>query len=198
MADERAKKGLTQVVPGAEGLGRPTIMDRALAQRHGAAYVHVAVFAIDVDRVRDAREALEDDLPFAWEVFLTEAYLVERLDPEADPDARALVEDLVLGVIDRSAESAGGEEGVLGSQLPFAAWDAIARGAWPDSLRGAFDAWKARPTKLVKDLARLWAEKDVRVRALARACLETPMTPPLAPPTLEALARMAGDPPPAG
>lgn len=168
-------------------------MDRALAQRHGTSYVHASVFAIDVDRVRDAREARgADDLPFAWEVFLTEAYLLDRLDPEADPDAHALLEDLVLSAIDRSAEDTGAE-GVLGSQLPFAVWDAIARGAWPSSLRGAFASWQTRPGSLVGDLAALWDSRDSSVRALARACLDTTISPPLAPPTIEALERMAGD-----
>ena len=33
------------------GLDHPTIMDRALAAEHGPAYVQLAVFAIDIDRL---------------------------------------------------------------------------------------------------------------------------------------------------
>jgi len=182
------RKALPQISKGAEGLGRPTIMDRTLAMKYGAPYVHLAVLAIDVDRVRDTREDLDDPLPFGWEVFLTEVYLTTQLDP-ADATVRSLVEDLVLDVIDRSA-SAEHEEGLLGSQIPFAVWDAIARGVWPQELRSAFATWKARPTELVKELGPLWKDADTNRRALARACLDTELTPPLAPPTIEALERM--------
>lgn len=184
------RKGLPQISKEAEGLGRPTIMDRGLATRHGAPYVHLAVLAIDVDRVRDARDDLDDPLPFGWEVFLTEQYLLERFDPVADATARALLEDTVLDVLERSVGEEH-EEGLLGSQLPFAVWDAIARGVWPAELRGAFASWRARPKELVRELAPLWQDADANRRALARACLDTPITPPLAPPTVEALERMA-------
>jgi hypothetical protein len=178
------RRTLPQAPVKAEGLGRPTIMDRALASRHGAAYVHLAVFAIDVDRVRDALEDVDDPLPFGWEVFLAEAYLIDRVDP-ADPEQRAMIEDVLLGILE-------GEPGepVLGSQLPFAAWDAIARGAWPDDLRKPFAGWKARPKQLVAELATLWPDAERHRRELARVCLETPMDPPLAPPTIEALEAM--------
>ena len=182
------RKGLPQISKGAEGLGRPTIMDRTLAMKYGAPYVHLAVLAIDVDRVRDAREDLDDVLPFGWEVFLTERYLVTQLDP-SDATVRSLLEDLVLDVIDRSAAHEH-EEGLLGSQVPFAVWDAIARGVWPEELRSAFATWKARPRELVKALAPLWNDADATARALARACLDTELTPPLAPPTVESLERL--------
>jgi hypothetical protein len=174
---------------GPEGLGRKTIMDRALAGRHGAAYVHLAAFAIDVDRVRDATEGSADERPFGWEVFLTECWLVDRVSP-ADPVARGMIEDVVLAAID--ASGAAGEEGVLGAQVPFAVWDAVARGAWPAELRSAFSQWKARPKELVKDLAPLWKDEARHRRELATACLEAELDPPLAPPTLEALRAMAG------
>ncbi|UJR82533.1 hypothetical protein [Sandaracinus amylolyticus] len=167
-----------------EGLGMPTIMDRALASRHGATYVHLAVFAIDVDRVRDALDDVDSPHPFAWEVFLLERYLVDRVDPN---EHRALIEDAVLGVLE-------GEPGepVMGSQLPFAVWDAIARGVWPDEMRSMFRGWKARPKELVAALAPLWADADRTTRDLAQLCLDTPMQPPLAPPTLETLRAMIG------
>lgn len=180
------RRSLPQMPRASEGLGRRTIMDRALATRHGAPYVHLAAFAIDVDRVRDAREDVDDPLPFGWEVLLTEAYLIDALDPAARPGDRTLIEDAVLSVLE-------GEPGaeILGSQLPFAVWDAIARGAWPDELRALFAGWKARPRELVAALAPLWAESPTHVRALAQACLDTAIEPPLAPPTLETLARLA-------
>ncbi len=178
------RRPLPQVPVKAEGLGQPTIMDRALAVQHGAPYVHLAVFAIDVDRVRDAIEDIDDPLPFAWEVFLTECYLTGRVDP-ADAAHRAMIDDVVLGILE-------GESGapVLGSQLPFAVWDAIERGVWPEELRVAFEGWKARPKQLVSELAPLWPEVERHRRELARFCLDTPMEPPLAPPTLEALEAM--------
>lgn len=179
------RRKLPTVAPKSEGLGMPTIMDRALASRHGAPYVHLAVFAIDVDRVRDELDDPESPHPFAWEVFLLERYLIERVDPRA-PDERAMIEDVVLGVLE-------GEPGepVMGSQLPFAVWDAIARGVWPDDMRSMFRAWKARPKKLVAALAPLWEAPEQHTRDLARLCLETSMEPPLAPPTIEALRAMS-------
>ncbi|MDQ3035896.1 MAG: hypothetical protein M3Y87_26065 [Myxococcota bacterium] len=179
------RRTLPQVPKKAEGLGLRTIMDRGLAVRHGLPYVHLTVFAIDVDRVRDAVEDIDDPLPFGWEVFLTEAYLVERVDAE-DPLARGLIEDVVLGILE--GESG---EAVLGSQLPFAVWDAIERGAWPAELRAPFAGWKAKPKQLVAELGKLWDDAESHRRELARFCLETAMEPPLAAPTLEALEAMS-------
>ncbi|HEX6243796.1 MAG TPA: hypothetical protein VFZ61_22935, partial [Polyangiales bacterium] len=61
----KSKRPLRVVGTKESKLGSATIMDRALAQRYGAPYVHLAAFAIDVDRVH----RLEDErstLPFAW------------------------------------------------------------------------------------------------------------------------------------
>ena len=180
---------LPQLAPKKEGLGRQTIMDRALASKHGATYVHLAAFAIDIDRVRDALEDLDDPRPFGWEVFLTEVYLLERLAVETDPIARTIVEDVVLGVLegDRGVE-------VLGSQLPFAVWDAIERGEWPSELRACFRGWKGRPTDLTRELAPLWADRERHVRELSEHCLGAELDPPLAPPTLESLRGLRGSP----
>lgn len=162
-------------------------MDRALALEHGVRYVHTVVFSIDVDRVRDEREASGEELPFAWEVFLTEAYLVSVLDP-TDGDVRGLLEDVVASVL----ELRPSEEGVLGTQLPFAVWHAVERGVWPQALSSVFKAWKARPKELRKDLDALFADEAAQVRALAKLCLDTPLAPPLAEPTREALEKLAG------
>ncbi len=168
----------------AEGLGRPTIMNRALAAEHGAIYVHLAVFAIDVDRVRDALEDLDDPLPFAWEVFLTEAWLVAHVAKD-DAAHASMLEDAVLSVID-------GEPDALGAQLPFAVWDAIVRGALPASMRAYFSSWKGRPDELVKSLAPLFADEARHRAALAAVCLDAELDPPLAPPTIDALRAMSG------
>jgi hypothetical protein len=98
------KRTLPQLEKAREGLGRPTVMDRALAARHGVPYVHLAVFAIDVDRVREATESDDDPRPFAWEVFLTARYLAWRCDP-SDESTRAMLEDATNAVLElRSSE----------------------------------------------------------------------------------------------
>ncbi|HJL17799.1 MAG TPA: hypothetical protein RMH99_19195 [Sandaracinaceae bacterium LLY-WYZ-13_1] len=174
--------------PRTEGLGLRTIMDPALAQRHGVPYVHLAAFAIDVDRVRDAVEGFDDPRPFGWEVLLTEAYLQARFDPIRRPEQVLLFEDVVLSILE-------GEPDALGAQLVFAIWDGIVRGRFPKRLEEAFAGWKTRPKELVKDLAKLWAEGEARVAALAAGCLDVPLEPPLAPPTREALEALRDGPP---
>jgi hypothetical protein len=175
-----ADKSLPRLAPAQEKLGLPTIMDRALAARHGVAYVHLAAFAIDVDRVREAVEGYDDPRPFGWEVLLTEAYVVARFGAG---DA-TIVEDAVLSVLD-------GEPDALGAQLPFAVWDAIERGELPRTLRDAFRSWRARPRELVRALGALWERGDAIVRELAESALAVELDPPLAPPTREALEAMA-------
>lgn len=184
----RVVRQLPTLDPRKEGLGRPTIMDRALAQQYGVPYVHLVVFAIDVDRVREWLEDAEQDdaLPMGWEVFLTERYLDAHLDASTEA-GRAMIEDVVLTVFDLPPS----DDVVFGSQLPFAVWHAVVRGALPLSLDGAFRAWKTRPKELGAELDRLYASKDERTRALARRCLDTPLEPPLAPPALAALEALA-------
>lgn len=174
-----ADKSLPRLSPTQEKLGLKTIMDRALAARHGIPYVHLAAFAIDVDRVREHVEGYDDPRPFGWEVLLTEHYLLERFGAED----RALLEDAVLSILD-------GEPDALGGQLAFAVWDAVARNALPDSLRVAFKAWRARPDELVEELAQLWPDAARLVPELARGCLDADVEPPLAPPTKAALEAM--------
>ena len=174
--------------PESEGIGVPTIMDRALAAHHRQKYVHLAVFAIDVDRVRDEMETeeLDGDWPFAWEVFLTERWLLEHVDPEAPAD-RELVEDTCESVMRISLAHEGQ---VLGAQIPFAVWDAVARGVWPETLKNVFTSWRHRPDCLVKTLARFWKSPDEEARRLAGRCLSLELDPPLAAPTREALEAM--------
>lgn len=155
-------------------------MDRALAVRHGASYVHLAAFAIDVDRVREAVEGPADPRPFGWDVLLTQAYLLPRIATEEV----SLVEDTVLSILD-------GEPDALGGQLAFAVWDGVERGELPGELRAAFRSWRARPKELAKQLAKLRAQGPELVAELASGCLDAELDPPLAPPTREALERMA-------
>src|SRR5262245_31017387 len=96
-------------------------MSRALAQSHGAKYVQLAVFAIDVDRVYWL-EPERSDLPFGWEVFLCEHELLARLDREGSSD-RELVAAICAGVLE-----APPGEAPLGGQIVFAVYDAVKRG----------------------------------------------------------------------
>jgi hypothetical protein len=167
-----------------EGLGARTVMDRELAARHGTKYVHFVAFAIDVDRVREALESEGESMPFGWEVLLTEHWMLERIDP-SDAEDRALVEEACASAI---AASLASDEDLLGAQIPFAVYDAVARGAWPKELRAIFSEWKRGPDDLVAKLTQM-REDDGIVTRFARACLDADLHPPLAPPTTETLKR---------
>ncbi len=153
-------------------------MDRTLAQRYGVPYVHLAVLAIDVDRVRECLEMNDEDLPMGWEVFLTERFLDGLVTgggvDVATEEGRALIEDVVLAVFDLPPS----DEPVFGSQLPFAVWHAVSRGALPTSLESVFRTWKAKPKDLAAELDGLYAKKDESTRAFARRCLDAPLSPP--------------------
>ncbi len=169
---------------GPEKLGAPTIMDRALAAQHGVPYVHLAAFAIDVDRVREATEGYDDPRPFGWEVFLVERYLLAHVDANRQPELVLILEDVVLGVLEGAPDA-------LGSQVVFAIWDLIGREQLPKRLEGAFRAWQGRPDELTEDLDVLFADADRHARELARGCLAVTLDPPLAPPVVAALEAMA-------
>jgi hypothetical protein len=168
-------------------LGRPTIMDRALAARWGAPYVHLAVFAIDVDRVHQLEEP---SLPFAWEVYLTELRLA-RLVAEATHDPMQMVEDVTLAILDLPRPR-GGKLPPLGSQLPFAVYTAVGHGILPNKLGSCFQVWKKPPVDLLEDVSKLAAQQGLSAR-LARHCLDVALSPPLAPPTRETLEQLAED-----
>jgi hypothetical protein len=179
-------KKLPTLPPNNEGIGVATIMDPELAARHGAEYVQLAAFAIDVDRVRELMDQLESEgaiaLPFAWEVFLTEMYLLDRFDPEDDA-SRALLEDVCAGLVKGRKRSDG--EPPLGSQLPFAVHDAVTRGAWPAELGQWFRSWGNRASSMSERLRPLWNDDpDQAAAELAQACLDMDLDPPLAEPTL--------------
>ncbi len=142
-----AKRDLPVVEPGAEGLGAETVMSRELARTHGTLYVHFVAFAIDVDRVREALETTPAELPAGWEVLLTEEWMLAHLDP-GEASQRAILEDTCAHVIEASLASA---QDLLGGQIPFAAYDAVKRGAWPSDLASMFAAWRRGPDDLVAE-----------------------------------------------
>jgi hypothetical protein len=164
-----------------EKLGRPTIMDRALAQRYGTQYVYLAAFAIDVDRVRAYDE---EGLPFAWEVYLTEAQL-KRLIESAPHDPVPMLEEMCLAIFELPRPRPG-EQGPLGSQLPFAIYTAIARGILPAALGQCFASWKKPPVDLIDDVRAMEGDASLLPR-LARHCLGADIQPPLIGPVREAL-----------
>lgn len=191
------KKSLPVTDADDQPLGRDTIMDPGLAASHGVQYVHLAAFAIDVDRVRELTDADPDGVwPFGWEVFLTEIYLLGTLDPEHD-ESRQLLDDLCLGILD-----IGPGEPPLGAQIPFAVYDAVRRGQWPAELGALFASWKNTPDDLIAELDPLWQEPEAEAADLALACLEASIVPPLSPPTIATLqaiveAQREDDPEPA-
>jgi hypothetical protein len=164
-------------------LEQPTIMDRALAVEHGTAYVQLAVFAIDIDRLY-ALDPERSVLPFGWEVFLCEQYLLVRIDAGTEA-GRALLEDTCLSVLAQPPEEQG-----YGSQLVFAVYDAVVRAALPASLRSVFAQWHKPPTQLLAALAELWQDPTTVLQRCAADCLQRTIDPPLAPPTRAALEAM--------
>lgn len=181
------QKRLKVVRPHDTKLGRATIMDRALAQRYGAPYVHLAAFAIDVDRVLRL-DPDREDLPFGWEVALTEARLVGFLD-EAKVDPTQMYEDMCLAAIDCEAPP-GDTQGVLGAQLPFAIYTGVAHKQLPARLGSCFRAWRKPPTDLIDDIERLLDTKGA-VQRFAEHCLNANIEPPLVEPVRVALLTMS-------
>lgn len=178
------KKRLPMVTD--EGLGWDTIMDSGLAMKWGVPYVHLVVFAIDVDRIRMEVEDDPDGVwPFGFEVFLTEAHLLGTIDAD-DPEQLAMLEDVCLAILDAGPD----EDPPLGTQIVFAVYDAIERGDLPRTLRSAFSGWKTAPRALLEGLAPLFERPEVEAADLAMACLELELDPPLAAPTQDALSAM--------
>ncbi|MCA9600414.1 MAG: hypothetical protein R3A78_07580 [Polyangiales bacterium] len=179
------KRSLPIATPESEGLGLRTIMDRELAKQFGARYVELAVFAIDLDRVRVEVETDDDDdpdWPFGWEVLLTEFALAECA---ADDDAVEFLDLVCASVFERALEGPS-----LGGQLAFAIYAATAHGTLPETLRASFLHWKKKPVELLAAVDALRADENA-VSELARACLEVPLEPPLAPPTQRRLERLS-------
>ena len=177
--DEDAEEDLTP------SLGA-NIMDPALAARHGVPYVHLAAFAIDVDRVREfVDEDGTTEWPFAWEVFLTEVHILGALDLESEA-SRQMLEDTVSFVLEQPRDLS-----LLGAQITFAVYDLTTRGLLPASFEALFSSWKKKPTVLLEGLAELWSDAEQEAHDVASACLGVPVTPPLAPPTQQSLESIA-------
>jgi hypothetical protein len=177
------KRKLEQLPPGRAGLELPTIMNSALAARYGVAYVRLAAFAVDVDR---AYTQLRDDdrLPFGWEVFLTEGYLLGAVDA-AEGELHALIEETCLSILEQPPDDQG-----YGSQLLFAVHDAVQRGRYPSTLAAPFHGWRKPSKQLHKALSLLWLDAPEQMRALATDVLALPLDPPLSPPSRQALEQM--------
>jgi hypothetical protein len=174
---------MKRVLPQAKGpggLGLPTIMDRELAGTYGVPYVHLAVFAIDIDRVYWLDPELAS-LPFGWEVFLTERYLSDN--------ALTLSEELLEAVCQPLLDETPGEP-PLGGQIVFAVFAAVQRGALPGTLGKLFAHWRNPPGELLDSLTQLRGE-PAALLPLCRHCLSAELDPPLAPPTRAALEAIA-------
>ncbi len=194
------KKRLKVVEARSEKLGRPTIMDRALAHRYGTSYVYLAAFAIDVDRVHEL-DPEDGSLPFGWEVWLVERYLVKLFreaapGPEAEADDAPqglvqMVEHACLSVMDLPRVKPG-QRAPFGSQLPFAIYAGVARKRLPNRLGDAFHAWKKPPLDLLDDLRAIDARPALGPQ-LVQHCLEAKVQPALIPPVVEALKGLVDD-----
>lgn len=179
--------------PSQAGLGLPTIMDRDLAAAHGSAYVFLAAFAIDIDRVywldpEDTR------LPFGWEVFLTEYFLLTWAQAQGERS-----HELLDAVCTPLLEETPGEP-PLGGQVVFAVYDALARGALPETMRTLFTSWRHAPRELLQNLHALHETSVATAKLLAAHCLAADLQPPLAAPTRLSLEQIASgelQPPPA-
>lgn len=185
--EKRQRASLPIATARPEKLGFETVMDRELAAQHGVPYVHLAAFAIDTDRVRERFEEVlveEDQLPFGWEIFLTAQFVHAAFEP-TDEGHRMLVEDAVQAVLDRPS----GEEAPFGAQLPFAVYDLVRRGLWPEDALVLFSQWKKKPDLALDELEPLWADAVVAAGEFAHACLQCDLEPAAAQPAQEAWGR---------
>lgn len=155
-------------------------MSPMLATEFGSEYVHLAAFAIDIDRIQ---ALIEEDpaakWPFGWELFLTEYFMLGLLEPLNDRFV-LLLREICKEMV---GEAASGE--LLGAQLPFAIYDAINRGFLPEELKSLFDVWES--VELPEELDESWERPNIEAADLAEACLEVEMSPPLSPTTQVAL-----------
>lgn len=175
-----------------EGLGMPTIMDKQLAQRWGAPYVHAAVFAIDIDRVRAHLDELADigeaePLPDYWEVFLTAQYL---LHARSDADAAQPFEDMLRDLCDTLLHQSEGD--LLGAQILFAVFALMRRDTFETDLSPVFKRWRDEPKELLKAVAAFSSDDTRRFVAQCRAA---EISPPLAPPVVSILETWPNDTP---
>ncbi len=169
--------------PEPEGLGLATIMNPVLAKKHGATYVHLAAFAIDVDRAGILLEDATDPPPFGADVYLVAAYVRDRF--AAEPTT-GLLEDVVLDVLEVEPD-----EKRLGTQLPFAIYWLAARDLAPREWLGWFTQWRKPPTGILADVDAIAARPEA-IAELAQRWLAIEIDPPFVAPVraaLEALCR---------
>jgi hypothetical protein len=179
------RKHTLPLAPTQTSLGLPTVMDRDLVAAHGVSYVQLAVFAIDIDRVYWLEPEL-DSLPFGWEVFLTEWFLLAHILPDSEKQ-RDLLEAICVPLLD---ETPG--EPPLGGQIIFAVYDAVQRGVLDPTLIKLFAGWRTPPREMVNALAALHVDPLPHIAKFASYCLQAELEPPLAPPTREALLKLTG------
>jgi len=159
-----------------------TVLDRELAAAYGSSYIELAAFAIDIDRVYWL-DPEDERLPFGWEVFVTEHYLLEWSRAQAQAG-----QDVLLALCAPLLEEKPGEP-PLGGQLVFAVYDAVVRGALPDELRELFASWRSAPRELLHALHELRESGPATLVQLAEHCLRAELLPPLAASTRGALER---------
>ena len=176
----KRRKSLPLANPNQSGLGLPTIMDRDLAAAHGSTYIYLAAFAIDIDRVYWL-DPEDTALPFGWEVFLTEYYLLTWANAQGERSQEVL--DAICTPL---LEETPGEP-PLGGQLVFAVYDAVTRGALPEQLRTLFTSWRNAPRELLQTLHELHENALATAQQLAAHCLAAELQPPLAAPTRHSL-----------
>lgn len=158
---------------------RHTIMDQELAAAHGSSYVDLAAFAIDIDRVYWL-DPEDERLPFGWEVFLTEQYLL---------DCSQAGQDLLIAMCAPLLEEQPGEP-PLGGQIVFAVYDAMVRGALPDELRELYSSWRHAPRDLLRALHDLRESGPASLKQLAEHSLGAALQPPMAAATRQALEQL--------
>ncbi|MFT3926757.1 MAG: hypothetical protein QM778_29700 [Myxococcales bacterium] len=182
------KKRLKVVEARNEKLGRPNIMDRALAHRYGTPYVYLVAFAIDVDRVHEL-DPQDGSLPFGWEVWLVERYLTNLFVDFArgvlPSDPVQMVEHACLAVMDLPRVKPG-QAAPFGSQLPFAVYAGVARKHLPNRLGDCFQTWKKPPVDLLDDLRTIDVQTGGPER-LVQFCLGSNVQPGLIQPVQDAL-----------
>jgi len=173
-----------------KSLGLSTIMSADLASLHGVDYVHIAALAIDLDRIREGIEIDPEarEWPFAWDVYLTELFLLERVNPQVDAHRR-LVEDLCWSIFEF-----GPGDPRLGGQILFAIYGAVDSGVWPAEWMRLFDGWPGKPTDLMKELKHLRSQGSALRVELAQNLLTVPVDPPVAPPSLKVFKAWAKPP----
>ncbi len=175
------KRSLDQVAPQHRGLGLATIMNRGLAEKYGVPYVHLAAFAIDVDRVCGAITDQNPLLPEAFEIYLALLWIEEFVQTSAlsKSEVCEMLEEICVSIFEGNSEA-------YGTQITFALWVGCEQARLPLELVPLFSSWKKKPTEVLRYVTALGEIKNSRA-SIAKACLTVAVDPPLAPPTVSKL-----------